>query len=82
MNNYAIKKENSLLILNIIFSLLKNESDLIDVIFFYNKIIKGEKNIVYFNHDLYGSDLIYVKNIILFLFFDYFYLKKNCLKLI
>ncbi len=41
MNNYAIKKENSLLILNIIFSLLKNESDLIDVIFFYIKIIKG-----------------------------------------
>ena len=64
-NKYAIQKIKSISILNIILSIVSSSQCVKDILFFMTKIIKGDtcdsnSSLIYFNHDIYGADMLYV----------------------
>lgn len=64
-NKYASEKESALFIMNIFLSVVSSNKSVKSLIYWYNKIIKGEKEktLVYFNHDVFGADTIYREKI-------------------
>ena len=64
-NKFASEKESALFIMNIFLSVVSANKSVKNLISWYNKIIKGEneKSLVYFNHDVFGADMVYSEKI-------------------
>lgn len=64
-NKFASEKESALFIINIFLSVVSANKSVKNLIYWCNKIIKGEneKSLVYFNHDVFGADMVYSEKI-------------------